>query len=303
MISFDYLLALYEHISDVIRLELQTANFFNILYIGIIEFAVFYFFSKFAKNIYLKTFIFLFGLKMLFDMVHYNKILTEPIIFGLLGLIAPHFNIFSLWIRYIQKLFIAIKTMIMSFLDYILSPLFWLKDRVEILSSLFRKKENSQQKNYKQEKTYQDYFYENKNENSEYEKQKSEYYKNKQKQNSNQNNSSHNKKQSEQKKQKKEQQQQKSYQQNHKQKTNQKSQYEQKKKTNSSSSNQKTYSRWDSPNPYEVLGVRENANQREIKKAFRNLAKIYHPDLTQTNKEQHKIIFQKINNAYKKLKS
>ena len=190
----------------------------------------------------------------------------------------------------------------MSFLDYILSPLFWLKDRVEILSSLFRKKENSQQKNYKQEKTYQDYFYENKNENSEYEKQKSEYYKNKQKQNSNQNNSSHNKKQNEQKKQKKEQQQQKSYQQNHKQKTNQKSQYEQKKKTNSSSSNQKTYSRWDSPNPYEVLGVRENANQREIKKAFRNLAKIYHPDLTQTNKEQHKIIFQKINNAYKKLK-
>jgi len=59
----------------------------------------------------------------------------------------------------------------------------------------------------------------------------------------------------------------------------------------------------DSPNAYEVLGLKNNATGKEIKKAFRNLAKIYHPDLTQDKKEEHKIIFQKINNAYNKLKS
>lgn len=31
--------------------------------------------------------------------------------------------------------------------------------------------------------------------------------------------------------------------------------------------------------PYEILGVRENASQQEIKAAYRTLAKIYHPDV------------------------
>ena len=45
-----------------------------------------------------------------------------------------------------------------------------------------------------------------------------------------------------------------------------------------------------------------DATADEIKKAYRNLSKIYHPDLTLTKKEEHQIIFQKISNAYGKLK-
>ncbi len=281
-------LNLIEHIISVVSYELKTANLSEILYIGIIEFAVFYYFSKFAKNIIFKTLIFFFALYTLFGTVQDNTILTEPFVFATLGLMAPHFNIFSLLIRYIQKLFIFLKTLFVSFLNYISTPFRYLKKILEKITSFFSKKQESKQNNYEQEKTYENYFHENKNEK--YEKQKSDYFKEKQRQ----------KKQEEQEKKqqderrKKKQQEQNNYQNKNKQKD---------KKTYSSNSHKKTYSRWDSSNAYEVLGVSQNATQQEIKKAFRDLAKIYHPDLTQNNKDEHKIIFQKINNAYKKLQS
>jgi len=65
----------------------------------------------------------------------------------------------------------------------------------------------------------------------------------------------------------------------------------------------KTTSRGDSNNPYEVLGIEKTATKKEIKKAYRQLAKIYHPDLALVNTDKAKEIFQKINNAYGKLYS
>nr|CDS29435.1 hydrocephalus inducing protein [Hymenolepis microstoma] len=47
---------------------------------------------------------------------------------------------------------------------------------------------------------------------------------------------------------------------------------------------------------YKVLGVKQNATQREIKEAFYNLSKKYHPDITGNSASSAQ--FQKIKNAY-----
>lgn len=49
--------------------------------------------------------------------------------------------------------------------------------------------------------------------------------------------------------------------------------------------------------PYEVLGVDQNVSQAEVKKAYRKLAKKYHPDLNPDN-ESATEKFQEINEAY-----
>jgi hypothetical protein len=62
-------------------------------------------------------------------------------------------------------------------------------------------------------------------------------------------------------------------------------------------------SRWDSHDPYVILDISRTATQEEIKKQYRKLQKLYHPDLTQTKKEEYTRISQKINAAYSKLKN
>lgn len=52
-------------------------------------------------------------------------------------------------------------------------------------------------------------------------------------------------------------------------------------------------------NPFEILGISENADENEIKKAFKTLAKKYHPD-TNDGKTEEK--FKEINEAYRILK-
>jgi molecular chaperone DnaJ len=50
---------------------------------------------------------------------------------------------------------------------------------------------------------------------------------------------------------------------------------------------------------YEVLGIKRNASEDEIKKAFRNLAKKYHPDINKDKNAEEK--FKEINEAFQVL--
>ena len=52
---------------------------------------------------------------------------------------------------------------------------------------------------------------------------------------------------------------------------------------------------------YEVLGIDKNASDEEIKKAYRRLAKKYHPDANPNNKEEAEAKFKEVNEAYETL--
>lgn len=52
---------------------------------------------------------------------------------------------------------------------------------------------------------------------------------------------------------------------------------------------------------YEVLGVQKNATDEELKKAYRQLAKKYHPDANPDNKEEAEKKFKEVNEAYEVL--
>ena len=56
-------------------------------------------------------------------------------------------------------------------------------------------------------------------------------------------------------------------------------------------------------NPYEVLGIKQNASEAEIKTAYRNLVKKYHPDKHQDNplSELAEEKLREINEAYEML--
>ena len=57
--------------------------------------------------------------------------------------------------------------------------------------------------------------------------------------------------------------------------------------------------------PYSVLGVSRDASDDEIKKAYRNLSRKYHPDanINNPNKDQAEVKFKEVQQAYQQIRN
>lgn len=70
-----------------------------------------------------------------------------------------------------------------------------------------------------------------------------------------------------------------------------------------SNNTSKTYTTRSIPRYYELLGIKPNASVQEIRRAYRDLSKLYHPDTTELDSAIAVPKFQALNEAYATLSS
>jgi DnaJ-domain-containing protein 1 len=192
-------------------------------------------------------------------------------LYGGLGLLIPHLEIPSLTYLIIKYRTLYLYDKTVEYFLFLTAPLIWCYKKIVELIYFIK----TQQKDKTNKQTDENYNYE------EFKKQqKAEWEKEQAKADKQYQNKSKNKRDKQQN-----------------QNNYQKTEYSKKSKEES-----KENSRWDSTDPYIILDIHTTATKEEIKKAYRLLAKIYHPDLALIEKERYTKIFQKINWAYNILK-
>lgn len=271
MISLDSLIFRIENFITVMSTDIEQVDS-SILIQGSLYFLFFYFISKWFKAYVIRLFIFLFGVFLIYNAMGKSSILFDVDIYIGIAFITPHIEIVEITYLIIKEKFYRLYRAIVNTIQFILSPIFWTFNKSRQAYYFFKSK--SDDRKYRQEqKAYGErskkFFDEEQQRQYEYQKQQEQErrYREQQKQ-----------RESEEKEQQ-------SRQQYHKQESN------------------NSYSRWDDSDPYVVLGIDRSATAEGIKKAYRNLSKIYHPDMTLTKKEEYQIIFQKINSAYSNIKN
>ena len=264
-----------QNLFTVLSNEIQDLTSDNIMYLvinGGVVFIAFYFLSKYFRAYILRLGFFMFGAWVLWQVSARESILESFDFYGGLGMILPQIEIVEItYLLLVERtLFMYNKTV--EVILFVLSPVIWLYGSIVNLSNYFKAKQRESADKKAYEQYYQDDFKQ---------QQKAEWEKEQARQD----------KQSQREFREQEAKRQKKKQESHKK-------YEEQKKEHKQQQEKKTYSRWDSTNYYEVLGVDETATKDEIKKAYRKLAKIYHPDMSLVNKDKAEDIFKKINNAY-----
>ena len=266
-----------QNLFTVLSNEIQNINSDNIINLAInggVVFAFFFFVSRFFRAYILRLGFFLFGAWVLWEVSAQKSILQDFDFYGGLGMILPQLEIVEITYLLLKERTLFVYNQFIGLILLLVSPFVWLYNHLARLSEYFKAKQEARADKKAYQKYYNDEF-----QNDFKAQQKAEWEKEQARQDEK---SQREFRKQEEKKQQKKQEQQKQYQDKIKQE-------------------KKTYSRWDSTNPYEVLGVDETATKKEIKKAYHKLAKIYHPDLALMNKDKAKEILQKINNAYEGL--
>jgi len=266
----------------VLSNELQRINSENIINLAInggVVFAFFFFISRFFRAYILRLGFFLFGAWVLWQVSARDSILQSFDFYGGLGMILPQLEIVEITYLILKERTIFIYNQFVGVIMLILTPVIWLYHTLERLRHYFKAKQESRA----DKKAYKKYHKE------EFRQQQKAEWEKEQARQDEQYQREYREREAKRKQQKQEQQQ----------------KYEEQKKQHQKETKQqqekKSSSRWDSDSDYVILGISENATKQEIKKAYRVLAKIYHPDLALLNKEEAEEIFKRINEAYENL--
>jgi len=273
MTIFDIILNIFE----VLPKDIANMNQATLIQAPLIT-AVFYFLSRWFRAYILRLGLFIFGALILLQVFQGQSFLFRFDFYAGLGILLPHLEVVEITYLIIKEKTLFSYEKIQEFVLLIASPFLWLYRIIVELADYIKSKqeEKTNRKAYKQ--YYNDDF--KKQQKAEWEKEQARQDEQSQREFREQ----------EAKKQQQKQEQQKRYEE-------EKKQYQQ----NKQSEKKKPSSRWESTNPYEVLGIEETATKNEIKKAYRKLAKIYHPDLALVNKKKAEEIFKMINRAYEDL--
>ena len=258
---------------SVLTNELTPIFPYEILLSGMLWLVVFYFISRWFKAYIIRVILFILGVSLFYDVMGRSHIITSVDFYISIALFVPHISMVELTYLIIKErtLFLVDRTIEIFLL--LISPFIWVYEKILNIFQFFKSKQEERENKKAEQEYYKEEF--RREQERAYQKEQEKYN-----------------------------QQDKQRQQEEQERTDNKKQYRYKKKEKQQQPKEepKSYSRWDSSNPYEVLGISENSTKQEIKKAYRNLAKIYHPDLTFSKKEEYTIILQKINKAYESLK-
>lgn len=262
-----------QNIIEIVPKEIQMFNL-NMLIAGALWFFAFYFISRWTKSYIIRLILLILGISVLWEVTAKSHILTNVDFYLGLGLLLPQIEIIEASYLMLREKTIATYESIISFLQLLISPFVWLYARFKYLNEYFKAKQETRQEqnNYSQEFRQRQY--------DEYKKEQAQRDE---------------KERQEQKRQQREYQEQKRQEQEKARQEYQKQQAKQQ-QTNK-------HPRWDSSDPYEVLDIPRTTSKDEIKKKYRALCNLYHPDKTQDpdKKIKNKKIMQNINAAYEKL--
>ena len=254
--------------------NISSDNIINLTINGGVVFLAFFFVSRFFRAYILRLGFFIFGVWVLWNVSAIDSILQSFDFYCGLGMILPQLEIVEISYLLLKERTLFIYNQFVGLILLLVSPLVWLYKTLARLSDYFKAKQGERADKKAYEQYYQDDF--KNQQKAEWEKEQARQDEQSQREFREQEAKRQHRKQEE-----------------HRKYEEQKRQHQETKQEE-----KKTYSRWDSDSDYEILGVDENATADEIKKAYRILAKLYHPDTTKIELDVAEEIFKKINNAY-----
>jgi len=223
--------------------DINSDNIVNMVINGGMVFAFFFFISRWFRAYILRLVIFLFGAWVLWSVSARSTILYSFDFYGGLGMIIPQLEIVEITYLLLKERTLFIYNQLIGLLQYIISPFVWLYYSFKKLVEYIKAKELNRRNSKKEKEYYSEEFRARQRE--EWKKEQARADQKAQREFREQ----------EAKRKQKEEDRKREY----------KNSYSEDKKSKSRDS----YSRWDSTDPYEVLGVSNTATQSEIKKAYR----------------------------------